>query len=91
NETNFFGNLTKKAVEKFQVKYSIAGPGDSGYGFVGPKTRAKLNEVRGLPEQVAPVATDASAQTSSDAAAQAQLDLLQKQVAELLEQLNAAQ
>ncbi|MDP3989511.1 MAG: hypothetical protein Q8P93_04745, partial [bacterium] len=38
NETNFFGNLTKKAVEKFQVKYSIAGPGDSGYGFVGPKT-----------------------------------------------------
>ncbi len=45
NETNYFGNLTLRAVEKFQVKYDLAKPGDSGYGFVGPLTRAKLNSL----------------------------------------------
>ncbi|TSC67534.1 MAG: hypothetical protein CEO19_181 [Parcubacteria group bacterium Gr01-1014_73] len=45
NETNYYGSLTRKAVEKFQVKYGIAKSGDQGYGTVGPKTRAKLNEL----------------------------------------------
>ncbi len=45
NETNYFGSLTEKAVQKFQNKYGIAKPGDPGYGYVGPKTRAKLQEV----------------------------------------------
>ena len=45
NETDYFGSLTLRAVEKFQEKYEIALPGDSGYGIVGPKTRAKLNEL----------------------------------------------
>ena len=45
NETEYFGALTEAAVKKFQVKHGIAGPGDSGYGFVGPKTRAKLNSL----------------------------------------------
>lgn len=45
NESSVFGSLTEKAVQKFQVKYGIANPGDSGYGTVGPKTRAKLNEL----------------------------------------------
>ena len=45
NETNYYGSLTRKAVEKFQVKYGIAKSGDEGYGTVGPKTRAKLNEL----------------------------------------------
>jgi len=45
NETEYFGTLTKKAVQKFQKKYGIAKEGDSGYGYVGPKTRAKLQEV----------------------------------------------
>ncbi len=45
NETNLFGSLTMKAVQKFQVKYNIAKEGDEGYGQVGPKTRAKLNEL----------------------------------------------
>ncbi len=44
-ETNHFGGLTKKAVQKFQIKYGIAGPSDSGYGIAGPRTRAKLQEV----------------------------------------------
>ena len=41
--TGYFGALTESAVKAFQEKYNIAKPGDSGYGFVGPKTRAKLN------------------------------------------------
>ena len=45
NETEYFGSLTEKAVQKFQTKYNIAKSGDSGYGYVGPKTRAKLNEL----------------------------------------------
>lgn len=46
-ETNYFGPATQAAVQKFQVRYGIAGPGDPGYGFVGPATRAKLNEISG--------------------------------------------
>lgn len=45
SETTRFGPLTERAVQKFQVKYGVAGPGDPGYGYVGPKTRAKLQEV----------------------------------------------
>jgi peptidoglycan hydrolase-like protein with peptidoglycan-binding domain len=45
NETTFFGPATLKAIKKFQEKYGISGPGDEGYGNVGPKTRAKLNEI----------------------------------------------
>ncbi|MDO8641961.1 MAG: peptidoglycan-binding protein, partial [Candidatus Woesearchaeota archaeon] len=44
-ETNYFGPATKKAVGKFQQKHGLAKPGDEGYGNVGPKTRAKLNEI----------------------------------------------
>ena len=46
--TGYFGNLTLKAVQKFQAKYDIAGPGVTGYGSVGPMTRAMLQEVFGL-------------------------------------------
>ena len=45
NETSYFGSATAKAVGKFQEKYGIANPGDAGYGTLGPKTRAKLNEL----------------------------------------------
>lgn len=45
SETNFYGALTQKAVERFQIKYNIAKPGDPGFGYVGPKTRAKVNEI----------------------------------------------
>jgi hypothetical protein len=46
--SGYFGSLTEGAVKAFQVKYGIASsgtPGTTGYGFVGPKTRAKLNEL----------------------------------------------
>ena len=39
-ETTYFGSLTEAAVKKFQSKYGI-----STTGYVGPLTRAKLNEL----------------------------------------------
>ena len=42
HETNYFGGLTTQAVQKFQIKFHIAAPGDQGYGIVGPHTRKKL-------------------------------------------------
>ena len=48
NETDFFGPATKKAVQKFQVKYGISSPSKSDYGVFGPKTKAKLSEVSKL-------------------------------------------
>ena len=47
NETENFGTLTVQAVRKFQEQYNIAKPGVPGYGTVGPKTRAKINELSG--------------------------------------------
>ena len=44
--TGYFGPATLRAVQRFQVKYGLAKKGDAGYGVVGPKTRAKLNEVQ---------------------------------------------
>lgn len=45
--TGYFGPLTLDAVQKFQLKYNIVNsPNDEGYGFVGPKTRAKLTELQ---------------------------------------------
>ncbi len=46
-ETMYFGPATKKAVQKFQVKYKIAKAGDAGYGNVGPMTRAMLAKIFG--------------------------------------------
>ena len=46
--SGYFGALTQKAVQKFQCKYGIicsGTPYSTGYGSVGPKTRAKLNEL----------------------------------------------
>lgn len=44
--TGYFGPLTENAVKKFQAKNNIVNQGDAnstGYGAVGPKTNAKLN------------------------------------------------
>lgn len=48
NESDYFGRRTEDAVRKFQTKYGIVqsgAPDSTGYGLVGPKTRAKLNEL----------------------------------------------
>ena len=44
--TGFYGPLTTRAVERFQTKYGIISSGSpltTGYGLVGPKTRARLS------------------------------------------------
>jgi len=43
--TGYYGNLTKQAVQRFQLKYNITNESDKAFGLVGPKTRAKLNEL----------------------------------------------
>ena len=48
HETNYFGGLTTRAVQKFQIKFHIAAPGNQGYGVVGPRTRKKLEELTTL-------------------------------------------
>jgi len=46
-----FGPATLRAVKRFQIKYNITTENNPGYGYVGPKTRAKLNA---LSSQVTP-------------------------------------
>lgn len=46
-ETESFGILTEKALQRFQIKHKLAVAGDAGFGIVGPKTRAKLQELFG--------------------------------------------
>lgn len=42
--TGYYGAQTDRAVKAFQEKHGIAKAGGPGYGVVGPKTRAALNE-----------------------------------------------
>jgi peptidoglycan hydrolase-like protein with peptidoglycan-binding domain len=44
--TGYFGNLTKQAVIRFQLKYNLITSADSPVaGLVGPATRGKINEL----------------------------------------------
>lgn len=45
-ETTIYGPATIEAIKKFQVKYKlVANTQDPGYGKIGPKTRAKMNQL----------------------------------------------
>ena len=68
NETNYFGKLTEDSVKKFQEKYGLAKVGDPGYGYVGPKTRAKFAEAFSVSES-APAPTPAPTPTPAPAPA----------------------
>ncbi len=87
NETNYFGPATLKALQRFQVKYGIAGPGIVGYGNLGPKTRAKIAELFSGTVPVAPSATPsapvASTNTQKVQALLLQLQALQAQLNKL--------
>jgi peptidoglycan hydrolase-like protein with peptidoglycan-binding domain len=83
--SGWFGQLTKKAVQKFQCKYNIVCKGNektTGYGLVGPKTRAKIQEVFGQPS--APTLTTAEQ-------IQAKIQELLEKVKILQEQLKTLQ
>ncbi len=48
NETNLFGSLTQKAIQKFQCDNGIVcngTPATTGYGLLGPKTRSEINKI----------------------------------------------
>ncbi len=80
--TGYFGTLTRSAVQRFQEKYGIASAGDSGYGLVGPKTRAKFNElISGSPS------SGAASAPSPSSAGQIQQEELLKQIQEVQKQI----
>lgn len=94
SETELFGSLTEKAIEKFQEKYGIAKKGDAGYGYVGPKTRAKINEVfSATPATPAtPTVSPATPATpASTGATDAQAEAIQTQINAALEQIKLLQ
>lgn len=93
SETEMYGSLTEKAVQKFQEKYGIAKKGDSGYGYLGPKTRAKLNEVGATTSATpaVPAAPQSSSATPAVPATSAQTDALQAQINAALEQVRVLQ
>lgn len=87
NETDYYGGMTEKAVQKFQLKYSIASAKDTGFGSVGPKTRAKINEMFGQMESIrTEMMTSAPMSSPTGSAAddiQGQINAALKKVSEL--------
>jgi peptidoglycan hydrolase-like protein with peptidoglycan-binding domain len=81
--------LTEAAVQKFQLKYGVvASPNDPGYGYVGPKTGAKLAEVFSA---AAPSVTQNVNQQISSQQAQLSTEEIERQIQEALKQLEALQ
>ncbi len=44
--TGYLGPATVSAIKRLQLRYGLSRPGESAYGTVGPKTRAKLNSMQ---------------------------------------------
>lgn len=87
--SGYFGPATQRAVKRFQEKHGIAKAGESGYGSIGPKTRAKLNELlSGQPAAPAPAPVPAPAPTPAAAAEEAKVKALLDQLKALQDQLN---
>ncbi len=89
--TGYFGPLTEQAVERFQKKYDLVSSGTpvtTGYGIVGPKTRAKLAEVFGTAATATPPSTPQSSLGASTVqATQQKIAELQQELLVLLQQL----
>jgi peptidoglycan hydrolase-like protein with peptidoglycan-binding domain len=103
NITGFFGVLTEAAVKLFQRAEGIVSSGDpasTGYGNVGPLTRAKINSMLNAAIEVAPTPSQGEEITSTSTAAEAvqiapftplpigliqnQIDFIKKQTLDLL-------
>lgn len=82
NETEKFGVLTREAVQKFQCAKGIACDGDessTGYGYVGPRTRAALLSLGNLTRQGPALPREETPQIDTTA----EIARLQAQIAEL--------
>ena len=86
NETTTLGPATLKAIQKFQEKYGIAKKGDEGYGVLGPKTRAKLNQVASK-TSATPTVTPATTPSKSSPDIQKQIEDTMAKVKAVQEQL----
>jgi hypothetical protein len=84
NNTGFYGPLTLAAVKQYQQAKGLAGPGDRGWGNVGPQTRAFLAKASGQ-------TTTTTLTPVQKAAIQAQINSLLTLVAKLMTQLQAMQ
>ena len=84
--SSYFGPLTEKAVQQFQCQHlSICAglPNTNGYGFVGPKTRAKINEL--LSKSTTGVSVVSSSEEEKLATSlKEQIKFLEAQIAELV-------
>jgi peptidoglycan hydrolase-like protein with peptidoglycan-binding domain len=72
--SGYFGPATERAVQRFQAEEGIArsgSPDTTGYGAVGPKTLAKLNEAVVGSSQAAPALSAPTLSASSTASASA--------------------
>jgi hypothetical protein len=92
NETTMFGNLTRAAVRKFQCAKQIACEGDeysTGYGYVGPKTRAALiahtvDGTKSVKSQTTVKKSSNSRETGSLSSSDEERKKLEAQIAELV-------
>lgn len=93
--SGFFGALTRAAVLKFQLKYGVVkSASELGAGRVGPKTRAKLNEVfaAAAPQAPAAVSAPATPKTTAPAAvSKSQVSAIQEQIKAIQAKLIQAQ
>jgi chitodextrinase len=86
SNTGFFGPLTEKAVQAFQKAQGIVSSGNfwsTGYGMIGPTTRAKINSML--------ASTSCSSGNQTVQTLQEQIKILQAQVNALLLKLQKAQ
>lgn len=96
--TGFYGQLTSSAVRRFQLKYGvIKNANELGNGRVGPKTRAKLNEIFGTAPATpatpatpaVPSQTPATPAVPATPAADAAKDTLVKSIQEQIKAIQA--
>jgi len=85
-ETTYFGTLTEAAVKKFQAKYGI-----STTGYVGPLTRAKLNELYCTPVTTPTTSPAATTTTTTVVPAYGTLSIQTYPVSNAQTQLNGGQ
>ena len=67
NETIYFGPATMRAVRQFQLKYGIVLAGNPALGYVGPKTRIKLEELANTKNSISAGVGSTTVATSTSA------------------------